>query len=374
LIELKINFFNLLIIASVFIGTTFGFLLILTKRINQKANVFLGLLAFMIVTWNIWVLSHDLNIFRIFPKFYLIPLNFSLVLGPFIFFYVKKICHPEHKFKPTEWLHFFPVLLEILVHVIMSKDAINNDILASDTESFFIWMPLVQLLSIISVSTYIIFSLREISIYHKWLKKNFSNDNKYNLRWLKRLLSLFGALWFLWVPYTLVDYIVFDFKLGISDYYPMYILMSLITIWISVEAFLKPEVVFLDQKIDDTNEKVAPASQLQEEAKWLTDQMETNLFFLNPDLTLSNLAEELEMHPNVLSKLINEGIGKSFSDFVNEYRTNSVKEKLNNSKYDHITLLGISFESGFNSKTTFNRVFKKTTGLTPAAYKQSVKK
>ena len=327
----------------------------------------------MIVTWNIWVLSHDLKIFRFFPKFYLIPLNFSLVLGQLIYFYVKKICNPEHKFKRIEWIHFLPLLFELMVHLIVVREALKEGIIASDTNAFFLWMPIIQLLALISVISYILFSLKEISGYHIQIKKNFSNDNKYNLRWLYRLLSLFGVLWFLWVPYTLVDYLVYDFRLGISAYYPMYILMSIITIWISAEAFLRPEILLLDPNLNGKEKKTAPTKQLLEEAKWLKSQMESNLFYLNPDLTLSNLAEELKMHPNVLSKLLNDGIGKSFSDFVNEYRTNSVMEKIKDSKYNHITLLGISFESGFNSKTTFNRVFKNNTGKTPAEYKKSLK-
>ena len=161
--------------------------------------------------------------------------------------------------------------------------------------------------------------------------------------------------------------------LGIEDYYPMYILMSIITIWISAEAFLRPEIILIDQKVEPQEKKPKPSDELLADAQWLRKQMELNLFYLNPELTLSNLAENLAMHPNVLSKLINEGIGMSFSDFVNDYRTQSVIEKLNDSNYSHITLLGISFESGFNSKTTFNRVFKNKTGKTPAAYKQGLR-
>ena len=60
--EFNLNFFNLIIIASVFIGATFGLLLIFTRRINRKANVLLGLVTFIIVFWNIWILSLDFQI------------------------------------------------------------------------------------------------------------------------------------------------------------------------------------------------------------------------------------------------------------------------------------------------------------------------
>lgn len=150
--------------------------------------------------------------------------------------------------------------------------------------------------------------------------------------------------------------------------------MSVITIWISAEAYLKPEVILLEPKSQTEVEKKTPAEDVVQKASWLIAQMESNLYYLNPELTLASLANSLDIHPNRLSKIINDGIGKSFSDFINEYRTKAVVARLKNPKYNHITLLGISFECGFNSKTTFNRVFKEMMGLTPFEYKKSLSK
>ncbi|MDE0599332.1 MAG: AraC family transcriptional regulator, partial [Dokdonia donghaensis] len=66
-------------------------------------------------------------------------------------------------------------------------------------------MPITQLLAIISIITYCIYALRLIKTYHSWLKKNYSNNDAYSLRWLYRLLILFAILWFLLVPYTFID-------------------------------------------------------------------------------------------------------------------------------------------------------------------------
>lgn len=372
--DFKINLYNLLILASVFIGLTFCLLLIFSKRINQKANRFLGLASLVIVLWNIWVLSHDLDFFRYVPRFFLIPLNFSLVLGPLLYFYTKSISDISFTFSKKYWFHFIPVLLELAVHVIISFEALDKNILATSTSAFFSLIPIIQLLAICSVILYSAYALKVIKKYHKWLQNNYSNGSEYSLSWLYRLLFIFALLWFLWVPYTLVDYFMFDFTLGIPDYYPIYLLMSVITIWISVEAYLKPEIILLEPKSQPyiEVEKQAPNDDIVQKAGWLIEQMESNLFYLNPELTLASLAESIEIHPNKLSKIINEGIGKSFSDFVNEYRTQAVVMRLKNPKYDQITLLGISFECGFNSKTTFNRVFKEVMGVTPFEYKKSL--
>jgi AraC-like DNA-binding protein len=371
--DFNLNFFNLIIIASVFIGATFGLLLIFVKRINRKANVLLGLVTFIIVFWNIWILSLDFEIHNYLPHFYLIPLNYSLALGPLLYLYVKKITDFSYHLSKKDSIHFSPLLIELTIHFIISRDALVNNVIAIETDAYLKLMPIVQFLAIISIVTYCIYALKTIKTYHSWLNKNYSNNDAYNLRWLYRLLVIFAMLWFLWTPYTIIDYVIFDFQLSINDYYPIYVLLSIITIWISVEAFLRPEVIFLETTKQNSLNKETSSEEVIQQASWLKEKMETNLFYLNSELTLKSLADSLNIHPNVLSKVINDGLDKNFSDFVNEYRVKAFIDKLHTGNYGHITLLGISFECGFNSKTTFNRVFKNIKGITPLNYKKSIK-
>ncbi|MCB0734498.1 MAG: helix-turn-helix domain-containing protein [Bacteroidetes bacterium] len=94
--------------------------------------------------------------------------------------------------------------------------------------------------------------------------------------------------------------------------------------------------------------------------------------FLNPSLSLRFLADQLSVHPNQLSWLLNEKVGKNFNEFVNDYRIEHFKKLVADDSNRHISLVGLAFESGFNSKTVFNTTFKKKTGLTPKAYQKSV--
>jgi AraC-like DNA-binding protein len=368
--EFAINVFNLIIVASVFIGTTFGLLLIFTKRINQRANVLLGLLAFVIVFWNIWVLSVDFQVFDYYPRFCLIPLNFSLALGPLLYLYTKKLTDASFKIGKRQLLHFAPLLLEILMHFMVSSQALSTGIEPVETTFFGLFMPFIQLLTIISIISYSVNALKEIRKYHIWIDDNYSKDEDYQLQWLYRLIIVFGFLWLILLPYTAIDYFFFDFNLSIADYYPIYILMSVITIWISAEAFLRPEVVFLEPNQKETAKDQGIDENLSKEALWLRKEVERNQYFLDPEITLRKLSADLDIHPNHLSKLINSGLGKNFADFINEYRVKAFISKINDPKYSHITLLGISFECGFNSKTTFNRVFKNMTGKTPLQFKK----
>ncbi len=95
---------------------------------------------------------------------------------------------------------------------------------------------------------------------------------------------------------------------------------------------------------------------------------------LNPDLTLRNLAELLEIPHNHLSQLLNEGFDKNFYEFVNSFRLETFKKKVADPSQRHLTILALAYDSGFNSKTVFNTYFKKTMGITPRAYyKETVK-
>ena len=90
--------------------------------------------------------------------------------------------------------------------------------------------------------------------------------------------------------------------------------------------------------------------------------------YLNPNLSLRSLAEQIAIHPNQLSWLLNESLGKNFNEFINKYRIEAFKLLAKDPKKSNITIMGLAYDSGFNSKTVFNSYFKKVTGLTPKQF------
>ena len=98
--------------------------------------------------------------------------------------------------------------------------------------------------------------------------------------------------------------------------------------------------------------------------------MESDKIYLNENLNLREVALHLKADPNLISFILNNHLGGNFYDFVNKYRIEEVKMKLNSPDYKHLSLLGIALDSGFNSKTTFNRVFKQVMGITPTEFQK----
>jgi AraC-like DNA-binding protein len=98
--------------------------------------------------------------------------------------------------------------------------------------------------------------------------------------------------------------------------------------------------------------------------------MNEQKLYLNPDLTLKDLARKLNLHNNYLSRVLNEYFRQSYSDFINEFRISEAMKMLGNPDHRDRTILEIMYETGFYSKSVFNTAFKKLTGKTPSAYRR----
>ncbi|RKN21727.1 AraC family transcriptional regulator, partial [Aquimarina sp. AD1] len=110
----------------------------------------------------------------------------------------------------------------------------------------------------------------------------------------------------------------------------------------------------------------------QENIEKLRNYMKEQQSFLNPSLTIQNVSDEIEIPVKELSLLINHKLNQHFYDFVNSYRINYAKNLLSDSTQNKRTVLEILYDSGFNSKSSFNTAFKKETGTTPTSYRKNL--
>ena len=125
---------------------------------------------------------------------------------------------------------------------------------------------------------------------------------------------------------------------------------------------------------DSDNRKYSSSNLKAEDALKVKNLLELHMTtekpYLNPELSLPQLAAGINVSPHHLSQVINEQFGRNFFDFVNWYRVQEVKERLTAPQYSHLSVLGIAFDAGFNSKSAFNRVFKNVEGETPTQFKK----
>jgi AraC-like DNA-binding protein len=119
---------------------------------------------------------------------------------------------------------------------------------------------------------------------------------------------------------------------------------------------------------DISFEEVLPQQDLGDLEAWkakVLNEVVTNKAYANPELTLTDLARQLDTNSSYLSKVINTGFGQNFNDFINYYRVEEVKQQLQSERAGQVTIMSIAYDAGFNSKATFNRAFKKFTGKNP---------
>ncbi|WP_422106884.1 helix-turn-helix domain-containing protein [Winogradskyella sp.] len=380
------NDYSSLLLVFFFHGIVFSALLLRKGIIyNNKASQWLSILLFlyaMYITpfmlgyagWYSGGVTREIMFF--------VPFMQVLLIGPVVYFYTKSLLNISFKLSRKDYWHFMPAVL----YAIYSLVVFITDKLILDDYYFYAderdkdladWY---QVAGLISMVSYLILSLRYYSNYRKLLFEKVSYAESILFKWIRNFMIAFLGLQILRVLFFIINPEWGNF--GSQFWY--YIAFSIIFYYIAITGYsnvikqialegekLQSVNVFID---DDTepiafigNSKTIEKDQSAWKAK-LSELMTEKRLFENPRLTLSDVAKELNITTKTVSSTVNSGFNMNFNDFINHYRIEAVKEKLNKGEHTRTTLLGIALDSGFNSKATFNRAFKKSTSLSPKDY------
>jgi AraC-like DNA-binding protein len=200
----------------------------------------------------------------------------------------------------------------------------------------------------------------------------FSYRDNIDLLWLRRIL--FASLGLFISSFFVGGFLVyFQFSIASTDfiyYATMVGFIFAMGYWGYQQGTIfnihQPQVPQIEKQGKESNiEKL-----YEKEVAQLKRVMETEKPYLDPKLTIHQLANQMNLQPHVLSKAIHKHFKKNFFEFINDYRIHHFKKLVNNTKYKGYTILGVALESGFNSKSAFNRIFKEQTGQTPGEFKK----
>lgn len=363
-----VTIYDMAFLGVLFTGLNFILLLWFTKKANQSANRFLALALAVVILWIARLLGIDLRIANYVPFWRWFPLQFSLSLGPLLFFYVLKTTRPAFNFRTKDLLHFVPVLPELGAQIVWMYEGKTTGFMGGNMGQL---NPVLQVLAFISVVIYLYQCRKLIENFYQRLKFDRGDRRRYELRWLNKMLNVFGLLTLTWLAVTALNYFHAS-PLFLQAYYPLYLLLALTMTCLAAKAFLRSE----SGEATNSHPLLRPLipQDLKEKGTWLKKAVKEHRYYQDPDLSLKTLAERLGLHTHELSRILNTVLKKSFNDFINEYRVQAVIYKMQDPGYDHITMLGIAVESGFNSQSTFSRIFKQVTGRTPLEYKNDLKK
>lgn len=368
--ESIISFLAVLIVILFLLFSAF---LLSVKTEKKLPNHLLA--AFLIIT------AVDISAF-FYPQIIALPLalemlrnSISAFKNPLLFLYILSVIYSNFKLKWKHLVHFSPWIITIFV--LMPNFFLVNEQAKIEFSNNYDSNIEIQLLSyfgdVLSLA-YLIAEVYYITRYRKLLLENFTDKSAFkNYNWLKQLaILLFIGQVLTWVK----NYSRTNLTIESTNSLRAIILLFgvFFICWLFLKAVNSPRLfkgIEVNLKTSQEIKLFTEDLELTQQIIILKDFMLTEKPYLNPSLTIRNLADELKMNSRELSVLINQHLNQHFFDFVNEYRIEEAKEILKNPDKKEFTILEILYEVGFNSKSSFNTAFKKHTGLTPTQYRKT---
>jgi AraC-like DNA-binding protein len=352
-----------------------GLLFVRSFRNKTLSDFWLGVLLLVMCSSLITHFIGFANVYDNNQWLTYFPFEIVFALAPLIYLYVQALTNDQRGFRRKDLLLFLPALIYwIFYFTLFLQDmefkgwyggtAVNYYISSFNTAALLIWNAALLFLSI-----------RYYRRYRNWLNENYSDTEMVKFNWLRNFLYIFA---FVFLLESFFDIIGVFYSFSYIQAYYLKLFIALITYYLAVAGYMRSETIAVDfspyqieeEKIE-TKKDLLGEDKLERSKSRLIKLVETEKPYLDSQLTLKELSKKLGVNSSVLSHIINKGFGKNFNDFINEYRINEVKKSLQGEAAGDETFLNIAFESGFNSKATFNRAFKKFTGLTPKEYQEN---
>lgn len=367
----------------IIIGILFSLFYFVLLLSNKSKTLPESILTMWMASISIHLFSYYLfqqGYWKVYPHLIGITAPLPLIYGPFLYLYIWHSLKNETHLSQKDYLHFLPVILSYLYmsrfyffYTAAEKRLMDTE----EIDDFGNFAILLLIAVIVSGITYSAYSYQLLNRYKRLLDNNFSNTEKIDLNWLKGFIWGVGLIFL-----TLLVVIVTRDLIGLT--YPFnsdYIIYSMFVFAILALGYfgIRHQNIFVDNvivEVEPEEKEAYKKSGLKEEvAKSMYDNllevMANQKPYLESKLSLYSLAQILSITPNHLSQIINQFEKHNFNDFVNKYR---IEEFINKaSKNTHYTFLALALESGFNSKSTFNAVFKKHKGLTPSQFMASTR-
>jgi AraC-like DNA-binding protein len=343
------------------------------KICNRILAVFLFFNAFSIIEFLLYRFKEYL--YQDYPYIFNICSLFIFLWGPLLYFYTKSLTRHGFSFKKMDFFHLIPFFIfsvYMMVDFHIKTADVKRQLLASE-EVMGVWEKIIINSALhIQILIYLILSLLIIRIYRRRIKEYYSSISSIKLSWLHFIITGFFIIWVIDLLYFLLWRTAYSHLGEILNFISL--IVTFIFAIVIVYKGLNYYEIFSGFEEKQIEKKYAKSrlstSDKKNYLKKLISFLESEKPYLIPSLTIAELADKLSISSRHLSQVINELLNQNFFDFINGYRINEAKSIFKNPSSKKKTILDILFEVGFNSKASFNRAFKKHTGLSPTDFRK----
>lgn len=360
--------------------------LVFTKKNKSTADYVLGAWMAFIGLHLLDFYFHSTGLAFQYPHLLGLGVSFPMLEGPFMFVYILVMINKTGRLKPAYLLHALPFLF-FTVYLAWDFYFLN----ASEKLAYYRaqqninFGPILRALSFGNVflgPAYVVWSLFKLRKHSKNISEQFSYTEQINLNWLKYVVAGLGFVW-ITVLITKIGifspFLTFDWEnrliylsVTIAVFFLGFFGLKQQTIYINEPGRVGNRVALTKQNGEIPAERYKKSGLSEQNAKEylhrLLQFLDEEKPYLNGKLSLKDVAAQLSISINHLSQVINGQLGVSFFNLINKYRVDEVKSRITNPEYRQLTLLAIAYDCGFNSKSSFNNIFKKATGLTPSQF------
>ncbi len=354
------------------LGLIWAYFLFTHKRGNPQANKYLGVL---IVSLSLLILRQvvRINEAQTFTQFvYFFSQGIVFLIGPAFYFHIKRLANQQSN-RQFEWLHFLPAFIVfcMMTYLFVIRIELNE---FKNLILFKIVLFCFVAIQIIHLFIYLFNSKRLVKTFEDFHKQYFSSLTNINLKWIKRLMLITTVFNVVILAMYLLILSGGYYHINNTADFLFLVLISILIFSIIIHTWRQPEIVSGLYK-EKNKYKTSPLtpSLTRELKKQLTHLMDHDKIYLTKELNINDIASKLEVQAYIVSQLINQEFNLSFFNFINTYRITFAAEAIRHGILRSTTLEGLAFDAGFNSKSTFNRAFKKKMGCTPKEFAKNQK-
>lgn len=377
-----INSYTILLLLAAIQGIMIVIAINMVQDNNRKANLFLSIII-MLTSLSLLarVAVYDREVFQAYPKLLLLSDFIFFSYSPLFYFYIKSLLILPVESRFQKWYHAIGGVAQIFIYFplfMMERQGFIDDVVDRT------FVPLFAGLGVAALIFNLAYWFRCKHILKTYQQQSDNTQSFHqNLHYLHTVMNLKMLMLVVWAAALLLG--IF-YLLGFNLLWvversidTVWAVLSIQTYFLGYYAMAQPEIFKMRPIEEIEKEEVEEKTALQEQEQSISAElenhqihlvklMEENKPFYNPKLSLAELADLTGITPHLLSKVINECFNKNFFEFVNDYRVEEFIELIKRNEHKHQTLLAVAMKVGFNSKTAFNRAFKKTTNLTPREY------